>query len=85
MFNVTRYVELVIVNDFKVVRVFAIHHLIVIIILSGLHLQYEKYGKDTNLIFERSKQIVNIVNSVSDYTILFKSDYCSKTNDHFCI
>lgn len=42
-FNVTRYLELVIVNDFKV---------------------YTKYGKNSDFIVERSKKIVNIVNSL---------------------
>lgn len=50
VFNVTRYIELVIVNDYKV---------------------FTKYGKSTEAIFERSKQIANIVNSLySSFNIL---------------
>ena len=75
LLNVTRYVELVIVNDYKVVSVcFTVcvcceispHVCLIDYFLCFVFWvpQYTKYGKNTEAIFERSKQIVNIVNSV---------------------
>lgn len=66
LFNITRFVEMVIVNDYKVACVLSASEMLTVSDDGFLWLQYTKYGKNTETIFDRSKQIVNIVNSVSD-------------------